>query len=206
MYGQWQEPETGGPVMVESLADAQQGPTCGFEAVENVIQLFRPVPNSISGTDLLWRADGRGGVLWQDDGPVLEPWAYQGLLADYGVAAEWQVYDAQALVNAVQANRGVLAVVDAHQLRPSYYPSPESWHAVTVTNVIADPHDHVVEFVGLDSNFPGKQQRWKLNAFTNAASSWMYTPLLITTQPIRWRRRISHYLRQWDGSLVAMAG
>ncbi len=201
-----QELETGGPVLVESLADAQQGPTCAAEAVENIVQLFYPAPNSISGTDLIHRADSLGGVVWQADGPVLEPWVYQGLLANYGIPAEWHDFDAQLLVDAVQANRGVLAVVDAHQLRPRTYQRPESWHAVVVTNVIADSLGRVLEFVGLDSNFPGTQQRWSLAAFTSAASGWMYMPLLITTKPVRWRRKISHYLKQPDGRVIAMRG
>jgi hypothetical protein len=209
MYDPWGQQnafELGGVVDVELLADEQQGPTCGFEAVENVIQQFRRLPNSISGTDLIWRANSRGGVLWEADGPVLEPWAYQGLLSDYGIKSEWQAYNAQALVHAVQAHRGVLAVVDAHQLRPSFYESPGSWHAVAVTNIIADASDSVLAFVGLDSNFPGTQQCWELNAFARAASGWEYTPLLITAQPVRWRRKASHYLRQWDGSLVPVFG
>jgi hypothetical protein len=201
-----QDLETGGPILVEMLADQQKGPTCGPEAVENLIQLFHPLPNSLSDTDLLWRAQARGGVLWQPDGPYLEPWAYQGLLADYGITAEWHAYDAQALVNALQANRGVLAVVDAHHLRPQFYPNPESWHAVAVTNIITDTSRRVLEFVGIDSNFPGTQQRWSLRAFGTAASSWMYTPLLITTQPMRWSRSANCYVRQRDGSLVPVVG
>lgn len=208
MYEPWgQQPaETGAVVGVEVLADAQQGPTCGLEAVENVIQLFHRVPNTISGTTLFRAARRRGALVWDAEGPRLEPWAYPLLLADYGIQAEWHEFEAQMLVNAVQENRGVLAVVDAHWLRPRDYPSTGSWHAVVVTNVVADSSGRLVEFVGLDSNFPGTTQRWNAHAFERAASSWIYRPLLITTQLVRWRQKISHYLRQRDGSLIPIAG
>lgn len=190
---------------VDTLADAQRGPTCGFEAVENVIQQFHSLPNTLSHSDLIGRASRRGCLLWSADGPMLDPRGYSLLLSDYGVEADWYAFNHQVLIYAVRQKRGVIAVVDGHRLCPSVYSIPGSWHAVTITSLTVDAFGKVVEYIGIDSNFPNGQVRWNSAAFGQAASAWMYAPLLITKAPAR-RQQIVQYYRKnfWTGSLIAV--
>src|SRR5262245_27148068 len=120
---------------VELFADQQTGPTCGFESVDNIIQLFQPRSDDLTQRDLLPRAQQYGYALDSDDGLWLDPRGYQHLLADYGIAARWYPFDyQQVVIPALRSNRGVLVVGDAHNLNQEAYPSQGSGHAFVLTN------------------------------------------------------------------------
>lgn len=74
-----------GLTAVEPLADLQAGPTCGFEAIENFIQLYNPgFSNTLS--DYLQHSelfDGGGQMV--ANGMTLDPRHYQHILGDFGI-------------------------------------------------------------------------------------------------------------------------
>jgi hypothetical protein len=192
--------EIGGPSLVHSIADRQRGPTCGLEAVENVIQLFRPARNDLLETHLIPLA-ARHGTLVQDPGGFrLETRGYKALLKRFGVAATWHAFDHHTLVAALQQNRVAIAVVDAHTLAPGFYPSPRSWHAVVVTNYVSDKrHVSLLGYVGIDSNFPGEELWWEADDIM-LPQGFVFPSLLITDSPAAWSSTADHYVRLADGT------
>jgi hypothetical protein len=76
------------------------------------------------------------------------------------------------LVQVLNENRGVLAVVDAHYLNQYSYPNRNSLHAIIVYNYLMDSSEaHQVGYVGLDSNCPGKNVVWRLTEFHSAVEN-----------------------------------
>lgn len=199
--------ELGGVTHVEAIADKQRGPTCGFEAVENVIQLYRPEDNDLVDTDLIERARSYGFLQRTPSGPVLDVRGYRQILADYGIKARWCEFDHLILVEAVRNDRVAIAVVDAHRLNPKAYGIPKQGHAVVVTNFISDaPHGAaslpVIGYAGIDSNFPGVEARWSWSAMESACRI-MRRSLLITDSPAQWPHHVDHYALR-NGKLVAV--
>ncbi|HEY0153219.1 MAG TPA: hypothetical protein VGB92_14535 [Longimicrobium sp.] len=194
--------ETGGPSLVQSIADRQRGPTCGFEAVENVVLLFHPARNDLLETHLVPLAARDGTLVPDPEGFRLNTRGYTALLTRLGVAATWHAFDHQTLVAALQENRVAIAVVDAHKLAPAFYPNPRSWHAIVVTNYVSDPqHVSLLGYVGIDSNFPGEERWWNADDLT-LPQGFSFFSLLITDSPARWPSSAHHYVLRADGEVV----
>lgn len=192
-----------GAVDVAPLADQQKGPTCGFEAVENIIQLFHPTGNDLVETDLLRRAQYYGMA----KNYILNIRVYRQLLFDYHIPASWFPFDfAQVIVPALWNNRGVLVVGDAHYLNPQVYP-PDSCHAFVLTNYYVDETEFfILGFAGLDSNFAGQECIWSL-ASIGQSLSWAVhhvtpTPVLVTSMPINWPHRARYYRQMRTGQYI----
>jgi hypothetical protein len=208
MYLHGQRPaELGGITHVGAIADKQRGPTCGFEAVENVIQAFYPEDNDLVETDLIERARFYDFLQRTATGPRLDVRGYKQILADYDIEARWHPFDHVLLAEAVQNDRVAIAVVDAHRLNPKAYSIPKQGHAIVVTNFISDaPRGAVslpiVGYAGIDSNFPGVEVRWSWSAMESACRI-MRRPLLITDSPAQWPHHVDHYALR-NGKLVAV--
>src|SRR4029450_13699078 len=106
-----------GFIDVKPFADEQTGPTCGFEAVENIIQLFHRVGDDLTERELLPRARHYGFAHPGPNGFALDVRGYPRILTDFGVIARWYPFDyQQVVIPALRLNRGVLVVGDAHAL------------------------------------------------------------------------------------------
>ncbi|HEY0038707.1 MAG TPA: hypothetical protein VGB66_18550 [Longimicrobium sp.] len=194
--------EMGGPSLVRPIVDRQQGPTCGFEAVENVVQLFLPAGNNLSNGHLLRAAQRYGALLQDSTGYLLHTGGYQSLLAEFGIATTWHAFDQPALIAALQENRVAIAVVDAHQIDPRTYPAPQSGHAVVITNFVVDPRGRVVVgYVGVDSNHPGEERWWGARSLQLGAGFPQHLPLLITDSAVRWPMTADYYQRTVSGEV-----
>lgn len=182
----WDEPrEIGGVWEPRRFADQQVGPTCGFEAIENLIQLYIPTASDLSDQDLIPRAEGYNCVFWDKEGPVLETRGYRQLLMDYGIRSAWHPLDRARLLGTLKANRVVLAIVDAHVLDPATYPKPRSLHAIVLTNFVVDHTTRAVTaYTGLDSNHPDQERWWSLRRLEKAVTAAGTNPLLVTSEPI----------------------
>jgi hypothetical protein len=172
---------------VEPLADLQVGPTCGFEAIENFIQLGNPGCNNTL-SDYLQQSelfDGGGNLLM--DGVTLDPAHYQHILSDFGIGTQWYDFSHDTLAQAIEGNRGVLAVGDAHFLDPSSYSSKNAYHAFMITDITRGPSGEITDYKGLDSNFLQKEVHWSPEAIEKALRhSLLRQPLLISMQEMKW--------------------
>lgn len=196
-------PETGGLRSVTGLVDRQTGPTCGFEAVENVIQMFRPAANSLSSTHLIGMASRIQALTLTAQGPCLATSGYLPLLAKFGIASTWHLFNHQVLLNALHEDRIAIAVVDAHQIDSDTYPEAGSFHAVVVTNIALNSNqEQVVGYVGVDSNHPGSERVWEANAMAWGASLVQRGSLLITNKPARWHNKAPYYVPLRSGEFV----
>lgn len=194
-------PSTGGRSYLQSIIDLQQGPTCGLEAVENVVQMFFSARNNLQDTHLIPFAKQHGTLVPDSGGSWLHPSGYQPLLAEFGIGTNWYDFDHKVLVTALRANRVVIAVVDAHQIDRESYP-PESGHAVVITNYVLDPtRKRVVGYVGMDSNHSGEERAWSASALKRAALFPDHAPLLITDAPGRVPKNADFYIL-WNGALL----
>jgi hypothetical protein len=186
--------EQGGVANIASLVDQQVGPTCGFEAVETVIQLHYPARDDISRTILPSLADRTGHLVRSQDGGRLEINGIRSLLLAFRIPCLWYAFDHQTLINALHEDRVAIAVVDAHLLDSSTYPYPKSWHAIVLTNYYLDRSGRfVVGYVGADSNFAGQERAWPYDSVCAAAMACATNPLLITERPVKWAGRADHY-------------
>jgi hypothetical protein len=194
--------QTGGLSYIESIVDLQQGPTCGLEAVENVVQMFFPARNDLQDTHLIPLATRSGMMMLDSDGPWLHPAGYKPLLQAFRIRASWYAFDHGVLVEALRANRVVIAVVDAHQIDCETYP-PESGHAVVITNIVLDPsRKRLVGYVGMDSNHPGQERVWDALALEQAARFPDHGPLLITDSPARFPNEAEYYMQLVSGVVL----
>ncbi len=195
---------------VEPIADRQIGPTCGFEAIENIIQLFKNTSNTLTENDLQPRACRYGFAIKGTSGYSLDIAGYVPILADYGISARWYPFDhLRVVIPALQENRGVLLIGDAHCLNPQAYHGPESWHAFLITNYYTDETQiYVLGYIGIDSNFSYQQTPWSYQnveaAVTHAAQRIMSCPVLITDTPGNWPMTARFYRLGRDGHLVPM--
>ena len=176
-----------GLTAVEPLADLQVGPTCGFEAIENFIQLGNPgCTNTVS--DYLQRSelfDGGGQLV--TDGIALDPRHYQHILGDFGIGTQWHQFSHDGLAQALSENRGILAVGDAHYLDPTTYPSEHSYHAFMITDITRGFLGEITAYKGLDSNFHQQEVHWSPKAIENALRhSPLRQPLLVSLQEMKW--------------------
>jgi len=199
-----------GAAQVEPIADQQIGPTCGFEALENLIQLFYPTDNNFAQRELLPLARDAGCLVRGSDGDSLALKGYQPLLAHFGITARWYPLDhQQVLIPALHANRGVLAIGPGYALNPNVY-APNGIHAIVITNYYTDePALQVLGYVGIDSNFPNQQTLWPWQAIeaslTWAQRYYLRLPLLITDAPIRWPSIARYYRLLRSGHLESVA-
>jgi hypothetical protein len=191
-----------GAANVAPLADRQIGPTCGFEALENIIQLFHPLGNDLVERDLLPRARMYGACHLSPQGEFLDPKGYIQILVDYGIASSWYQFDAyNVIVPALMADHVMLAIGDAHFLGYAQTVSLRSWHAFVITNFYTDmTGTALLGFVGIDSNVEGRESAWAYQQIANAVSA-IPTPLLISASPIRWPNRARSYRQNFDGSV-----
>lgn len=194
----------GGATQVQVLADAQQGPTCGLEAIENVIQLFNQVGNDLVEQSLLQKAKAYGAIR----GSSLDVNAYTQLLKDYGIVAHWYPYDPfRIIIPALSNDRAALVVLDAYNLDPGRYLRRERGHAVVLTNYCTDiTGTTLIGYIGIDSNVPNIESYWPRTNFENAIS-WtiqrlMPTPVLITDAQTNWPYKAKFYKLSDSGQLV----
>lgn len=176
-----------GLTAIEPLADLQVGPTCGFEAIENFIQINNPgYTNTLS--DYLQRSElfDSGGHL-VTAGMALDPMHYQHILSDFGIQTQWHQFSHNDLAQAIDENRGVLAVGDAHYLDPATYPSEHSYHAFMITDITRGPLGNITCYKGIDSNFSQLEVHWSPEAIKSALkNSQLRQPLLVSLQEMKW--------------------
>ena len=195
--------EIGGVTHLESIIDQQEGPTCGFEAVENTIQLFYPVGNQLSRNVLIQRASNLGALLTDGSGYILDVSGYQAILQDFRIASTWYAFDHDVLIDAVWNDRAAILLVDGNKLDRPNYSRPGSWHAILVTNLITDlTHETALAYVGIDSNFARQQRIWQCDALEKAANAYGPVTMLITDRPMLWPHRSEHYVRHRDGRTI----
>ncbi len=198
--------EIGGVVNLESIIDQQEGSMCGFEAVENVLQLYVPVDNSISHTDLVTRAFKYGALGWTGSSYFLDIKGYEPLLRDYGILSHWTPFSHEELIEVVWSNRVAIVLVDGSQLDPGSYSAPSSFHVIVVTNVVTDPTRRTaLAYVGIDSNFGGREREWPLELLARAAEACPHCSMLVTDIPARWPHRSAHYVQLPDKRIVPTA-
>jgi len=194
---------------VEVLADKQVGPTCGFEAIENIIQLFHRVGNDLSQTDLLPRARTVGAAVRCPTGEALDIHAYNWLLGQYGIPATWYAFNHNnVLLPAVSLNRGVILIVHAPYLDPLTYPDPSNVsHAIVLTHYYVNEFTGLIEgYVGMDSNVEHKVVAWP-HEFVEQAVLWVLQhitpePVLVTDIPVTWPSPTSYYIHNAANQVV----
>jgi hypothetical protein len=158
------------------FVDRQDGPECGFEALENAIQQFWPVGNEVSET-ILKQLANKHRVLMPDGS--LNPAGYQTLLSYYKISSWWRAFDHGVLIQSLDEGRVVVAIVDAFYIDRNY--PRESGHALLLTNVVRDQSTGlVIGYGGVDSNYPGRALWWDAQAFSTAAQYYAPNSLLIT--------------------------
>ena len=161
------------------FAEGQEGPECGFEAIENAIQQFWPVGNEVSET-VLKRLASTHRVLMADGS--LHPAGYQLLLKHYGIQSWWRNFDHSLLIKSLGEARVVIAILDASHIDGNY--PADSGHALMLTAVVRDRDTGlVIGYEGVDSNYPGQGLWWDAHAFSIAAQYYAPNSLLIT-QPL----------------------
>lgn len=174
-----------GLVDVSHVASGQEGPTCGFEAIESLIRLYRPDVNqqygsSLSDVDLISRASAAGFAFVQSDGMALHPAGYRFLLAEYGLPSHFMPWFGDGsmpypyLTAVLRAGRLAMVVAAPRQLDPqTYHGVPESArHALVVSNYVVDGATGLLDaLVGIDSNLVGRQVVWPLANFDKATTS-----------------------------------
>lgn len=196
------------------VTNQQVGPTCGFEAIANLIELCRPefAGRDLVGEDLSRRAQAYN--LATPDGRLAFA-GYQRILQHYGIASSWYPFDHyQVVLPALFNNLGVLVAGDASCLNATY--PPNSSHAFVLTNFFTDEAAiHVGGYTGIDSNFPFRdgvfragQNYWPYQAVENAAR-WAAPflsgrPVLITTTPINWHNKVRFYRTTQAGQFIAV--
>lgn len=197
-----------GAASVEPIADQQQGPTCGFEAVENVIQLFRPAGNYLSDRELVVKAMQYGGLEKDADGYSLDPRVYRTILLDYSIGTHWYPFDyAGVVIPALLSNRVILAMGDSHYLNPIAYPDRGGGHAFVITNFYTDETGtYFGGCVGIDSNFSQQQSVWDYVSLQNciawAIENVTRRPLLVSDNPVNWSNTARWYRLMRNGQLV----
>lgn len=198
--------EMGGFYGEEAIADQQDGPTCAFEAVENVAELYHGKRADAISSVLIPLAQLRGLSTWSPAGFALKYEGIQPLLAQLRIPTEWHYFNQQVLVDALHANRVGLVVVDAHLLNARMYPFPNSWHAITITNYITDPAMRVVEgYRGIDSNTAVRRtHNWRAENLERAATAAQVLgpTLLVTSVPAQWAQQGVFYRRNEAGKIV----
>jgi hypothetical protein len=201
-----------GHAHVEPIADKQAGPTCGFEAIENIIQLFRRSDDDLTDRDLLPRAQRYGfAQKGSPGGYSLDRRGYLQILGDFGIAAKWYPFDhLQVVIPALRENRGVLLVGDAHCLNEQAYPDP-GWHAFILTNYYTDESGmFIMGYVGIDSNFPRQETHWPCQAVEASAAHAVQggltaRPVLVTDATGNWPETAKFYRLMKSGQLAPVA-
>jgi hypothetical protein len=173
--------ELGGVKTPRKIIDQQRGPECGYEAVENVVQLVYPFGNNVSEKDLKRRAAFYGFSGTVGGQSVLDPRGYQKLLADYGIASTWSSFNADTLIQALRENRVAVVIVDAAILDPKNYPPSDELHAIVVTNFGVNSQNTVVRYTGIDSNFGGTERHWRWDRLHNAVAAAGFKILITET-------------------------
>jgi hypothetical protein len=133
-----------GATRTASISDKQEGPTCGFEAIENIIELCRPEYSGrdLVREDLLKRAHVYKAI---DEEGGLRVEAYQAILYDYGILSYWYAFHHYGVVlPALLNNRGVLVIGDAYYLNPRSYRRRGSGHAFVLTNFYTEESGNYV--------------------------------------------------------------
>lgn len=177
-------PETGGVKTPRSIIDKQVGTECGFEAIENVIQLVRLTGNDISEIDLKPRAIRGQHAFLRDGDLLLDVRGYQPLLAAHGIASTWVKFDRPTLVAALRQNRVGVVVVNPYYLDPQSYSFGGDLHAIVLTNFVTDSQRKFVAYTGMDSNSGGEERRWLIAAVENGIAAAGLGYVLITDAPI----------------------
>jgi hypothetical protein len=189
-----------GAAHIQQLADKQKGPTCGFEAIENLIQLFHTAGNDLAETVLIPKALQNGYVRHEKDGLHLPLHGYRPILAGFGMDAYWFPPDFyNVIIPALNCNLSIVVVGNAYFLAPYTYGMIRP-HAFLISNYCVNPTRHFVEgLVGLDSNFAGQECQWSIQSIQQAlywmVQNIMPTPVLVTAQPIRWTNKAPYYRR-----------
>lgn len=169
---------------VERLADIQAGPTCGFEALENIIQLNNPnILNSLSD-ELQYHEYYDGGLV---SSGALNTSHYQHILNSHNIPSHWNNFSHENIINAIEHDHGVLAIGKAHSLNPMVYPDLEGNHAFVITDVIRDDFGQITHYKGIDSNFENQETIWPVENIEDALTKIDSRPqLLITDRPLNW--------------------
>ena len=200
-----------------TISNKQQGPTCGFEAIANIIELCIPeyAGRDLVKEELFGRAQRYGAV---DQQGALAICAFQRILQDYSISALWYPFDHyQVILPALLNNLGVLIVGDAYFLNSEVYQQSGS-HAFILTNYYTEESGHyIVGYTGVDSNFSFQRRDgqfregenfWPYQRVENAArglaSYYANSPVLITSQQSRWPDAVRYYRRTMAGQFLAV--
>lgn len=175
-----------------SLVDRQNGPECGIEALENLIQCYWPLSNALSETSLKLIAQQQGYLF--PDGS-LDLAGYIPLLHRFRITARWVTFNHGDLIAALKQHRRAIAAVDAYWIDyPTYV--PESGHAIVLTRSVTSPdHSIVHAYRGFDSNFAGQERQWDAAAMERGADFYTPSSLLIADQTVPISARQPHLIR-----------
>ncbi|HEX6037763.1 hypothetical protein [Longimicrobium sp.] len=178
--------EYGGVGRPDQFVEMQSGPECGFEAVENAIQMILPASNDVSELDLKPWAHQNGFVTWAGDQATFAVAGYQPALRRWGIDCAWTAVNHVHLANTLRQNRVTIGVVDGNVLDPATYRDPRSYHAIVITNLIstADPAIPIIGYCVVDSNFPAQIRRFRAEHLAAALTAYGPTPLLVTHVPV----------------------
>lgn len=191
---------------VGRLADQQKGMTCGFEAIENIIQLFQNVSNDLTDKELIPFARQLGYI--ENMGQLIIT-GYIPILEHYGICAHWYPFDHEkVIIPALQNNRGVLVIGDAHELDKILYPEESSWHAFIISNFYVDELEkYVLGYIGIDSNISYTETSWTYDKVETAvrkinSKSDIAYPVLITDNAGNWPNKAQYYKMLGNGDIV----
>lgn len=198
-------PRFSGAVNTQRLADLQDGPTCGFEAIENVIQLYHNLNNDLHRDLIAWGHATRNCVPAQG-GYSLNESGYVPLLNHYGIGSEWAAYQQAGLVSILNQNRIALAVLYARYLYPGHGLTTET-HAIVIQNFYVGEHSRQVEgYVGLDSNRESKESFWELSTIQQGCQNLEFErqrpSILITNAHFTNAQSAPCYVKRADATLV----
>lgn len=175
--------EIGGVKTPRRIIDKQKGSECGFEALENMIQLCHGADNNVSERELKPQAIWAGYGLVRGHELLLDVRGYQPLLEAHGINSRWVKYDRPTLVSALRQNRVAVAVVNPYYLDSANYSFWGDLHAIVLSNFATDVARRFVAYVGMDSNSGGEERRWGIEAVEQAIAAGL-GQVLITDAPI----------------------
>jgi hypothetical protein len=189
------QPRFSGQARTAAVAGSQEKhPWCGVHSLGNLVQFSFPGCGEEVNAFIVTVAGAAGGMRQEAGGPTLSQLHFEPLLEQvFHVPATWAVYDRGRMIQHLNANQGVLAVVNAAGLNPARY--LPAWHAVNLTDLRRDGAG-IVWYKGLDSNEPGMECWWPLEYVETAlgdAHQEFGVNVLVTDGPVRWPYRTAAF-------------
>jgi len=160
---------------IEIIADLQYGPTCGLEAIENMIQAANPnISNNIS--DYLQHHLALKGINLRTEGLPME--LYQDILGMYDIQSHWTSFNHDTILNNLNRFGGTVAITGDGYYVDSANLTPKSWHAITLTDPWRVEGQGLIGYVGIDSNHPNQAYGYTFqqieNMVKNGNKNWKH--------------------------------